>query len=292
MSKISLIDSVSSLFSDYEYFILDIWGVIHDGRELYPGVIETLSALKNSGKKVCFLSNAPRRSRKVADQLRELGIRDEFYEFVITSGEAAHLFLHDNQNLGYSRFGSKFFYIGPSRDFGLLDDLEYHPVEKINDADFFLVTGFENEDSTIDEMLPLIVEAKKRNLEMVCVNPDLRVVRKSGEEAICAGALAAYYEKIGGKVCYFGKPYEAVFEAVFKKFSIASKTNVVVIGDGIETDILGAERFGLDCVLVLGGIYSKNLTKYNSSSYDFSSLESILKLYKTCPKFVISNFKI
>lgn len=287
-----LISGIKEIYKNYNYFVFDVWGVLHDGSNAYPNVVETLEFLRKEGKKVCLLSNAPRRSHKVEQILEKFGISKNFYDFILTSGEATFIDLEENQKNNYQNFGKKYFYIGPDKDLDLLDELNYERIEKTENADFIINTGFDNPDSVITEKLPQIVAAKKHNLPMICVNPDLIVVSQAGKEMICAGTLAREYEKMQGKVLYYGKPYEAVYKIVLKKFGNPKKEEVIAIGDGLETDILGANKFSIDNILVTGGILANSLEIKFFEEPNVERLNAICQEYQIFPKFVISNLKL
>lgn len=289
MQKIS---GIKEITQNYNYFIFDVWGVLHDGSKAYPNVIETLTFLKESGKRVCMLSNAPRRSSKVAEVLNRLGITSDLYDFILTSGEATFLDLEKNQNHNFKDFGNKYFYIGPDKDLDLLEGLNYQRVLDASQANFLVNTGFDGEHSTIEEKLPHIIEGKKHNLPMICVNPDLIVVNQAGKEMICAGALAREYEKMSGEVHYYGKPFDAVYKMTLEKFGNPNKAETIAIGDGIETDIAGANNFGIDNILITGGILANQLEiKFNQDA-NLDKLKKICDSYKIFPKFIISNLKL
>ena len=299
------ISGISQIIDDYDFFILDIWGVLHDGRSLYPNAIETLKFLKEKQKKVCLLSNAPRRAFIVKEFLDKMLITNQYYDFIITSGETAHNYLDFNVKENYQYFGKKYFYIGPKKDIDLIKTLNYSLVELASDADFVLTTGFENESSTIEEKIEQILSAKQDNLPMICVNPDMIVVRIDGSKMQCAGVIAKEYERIGGKVIYFGKPFAKVYELAIDFFEKnfaqeIDRKKIIAIGDGIETDIKGAKNFNIDSILVLGGILSNQLEINFSQKFDNkfiddaskSKLNSICNNEKIFPKFVISTLNI
>ncbi len=286
------LSSLKEISKNYNYFIFDIWGVLHDGSKAYPNVIETLKFLKDSGKNICFLSNAPRRASKVEAVLSNLGIGKDLYNFILTSGEAAFLDLQKNQQENFKKFSNKYYYIGPDKDLDLLDGLNYERVANASEAGFVINTGFDHQDSTIDEKMPQIIEAKKYNLPMICVNPDLIVVNQAGKEMICAGALAKEYQKMQGEVLYYGKPYAAVYEACFARFGNPEKSQVIAIGDGIETDIAGAKNFAIDSILVSGGILANQLAIKFHQDPNMEKLNGICQKYQIFPQFVISNLKI
>ncbi len=289
------INKLNDIIDSYDYFFLDVWGVIHDGNIAYPGVVDTMKLLRQKGKKVCFLSNAPRRAFKVAEVLKGYGITPDLYDFILTSGEATYTDLAKNQKNNFQDFGNKYFYIGPKKDIDLLQGLNYEKVESAKLANFAVTTGFDHDESRLEEKLPQALEAKKYNLPMICVNPDLIVVRQNGTAMICAGALAAEYERIGGEVIYYGKPFSLVYKIACEIFfNIENreipKAKIIAVGDGLETDIKGANGFGIDNILVTGGILTKSLgIKYNEVA-DKQKLAAICNDCQTFPKFVISNF--
>ncbi len=259
---------------DYDYFVFDIWGVIHDGTAPYAGAVEAVKFLRERGKKICFLSNAPRRAARVSEVLNKFGITPDLYDFVLTSGEATYLALQNS-----SKFGKKYFYIGPQKDLDLLNGLDYEMVDA-QFASFAITTGFDSEDSVVAEKMPQLLLAKKYNLPLICVNPDLIVVKQDGREQICAGVLANEYQKLGGEVHYFGKPFAEVYKMVLQIFRISEKKRVLAIGDGLPTDIKGAVDFGIDNVLVTNGILKNP---------DNSRLEEICSSQKIFPQFVINK---
>ena len=286
------INGATEIIEKYDYFIFDVWGVIHDGSNTYPQAVETFEYLNKIGKKVCLLSNAPRRASKVAELLSHFGVTPNLYDFILTSGEATYLDLHQNQQNNFTNFGKNYFYIGPQKDIDLLNGLDYQRVEDPSKAHFALTTGFENENSKISEKLPLAIQANKFKLPMLCVNPDLIVVKQNGIEMICAGALALEYQKIGGIVHYYGKPFPKVYQMVLEKFLMPNKDRIVAIGDGMETDIKGASDFKIDSILVTGGILAKQLGIKFWEVAENDKLNKICNNYNVFPNYIISNLRI
>ena len=287
-----LISGIKEISSNYSHFIFDVWGVIHDGTNAYPKAVEAIRFLRKQGKKICFLSNAPRRASKVADVLKKFGITPDLYDFILTSGEATFLNLQKNQHENFKKFGQKYFYIGPQKDIDLLNGLNYQQAEEAAVADFVINTGFEDENSQLAEKLPQMLEAKKFNLPMICVNPDLIVVKQNGVEMICAGALAAEYQRHGGEVFYFGKPFLAVYKMVCEIFGEGNKAKFLAIGDGLETDIRGANDFGIDSILISGGILANQLEIKFWQDPDMEKLTKICHQHQAIPQFVTSNLKL
>lgn len=287
------LSGIREIVDKYTHFVFDVWGVVHDGSQTYPEVIDVISFLHKAGKKICFLSNAPRRASKVSDVLNKFGVDSASYDFVLTSGEAAFLDLEKNQREGFRDFGKNYLYIGPQKDVDLLDGLNYKMVEEASGADFAIVTGFDHDASTLEEKLPQAMAAKESNLPMICVNPDMIVVKKTGQEMICAGALAKEYERMGGLVTYYGKPFPKVYESVIKNFvEEVDKTKILAIGDGLETDIKGANAAGIDSILVTGGILTRKLNIEYWQDADLNHVKNICDSMQSFPKFVISHLKL
>jgi HAD superfamily hydrolase (TIGR01459 family) len=283
---------ITELTDFYDYFVFDVWGVLHDGSAAYDGVVKALSFLKSRNKKIYFLSNAPRRASKVAAFLGGLGIGDNLYDFILTSGEAAYLELKQNQDDNFKIFGRKYFYIGPKKDIDLLACLEYSMTNDPSQANFAITTGFDGDNSKLEEKLPFIKEAKKYDLPLICVNPDLIIVKQSGLEVICAGLLAREYEKIGGQTHYYGKPFNKVYQMLYDIISKdqqvqISKKKILAIGDGMETDVKGAKDFGIDSALVTGGILCNQLGVKYGQVANKEKLSAICEAYGFFPEFVV-----
>lgn len=286
------IQSIHEISDHYDYFIFDVWGVVHDGSNAYPGAIDAITYLRKKGKKICFLSNAPRRSHKVATMLEKFGVTPNLYDFVMSSGEATYLDLKKNQEAGFKDFGPNYFYIGPQKDIDLLNGLNYKRVENASEAHFAVTTGFDGDDSILAEKMPQALAAKENNLTLICVNPDMIVVKQDGREMICAGALAKEYQALGGKVIYYGKPFSSVYKIVCEIFNHPKNEKILMIGDGIETDIKGANDFKIDSLLVTGGILSNHLGISYQETADKNKLEKFCNQHQLFPNFVISSLKL
>lgn len=249
-----LLSSISSIIPNYNAFLLDLWGVVHDGSQLYPGVRETLAVIKKTGKPVIFISNAPRRSYRVASVLSELGIDPSLYDNVVSSGESGFQYLK-KESFPSGRY---YYMISAEKDAGLLSGLDYEQVYDLSAADFILNLGFGTEEQTTEDFAPLLHSAIKLSLPMLCLNPDLEVIKISGERFPCAGAIAKNYVALGGKVTWFGKPYPAIYEHAHNLLGYIDKKQILAVGDSLETDIPGAKTFGVDSALITGGILKDN----------------------------------
>lgn len=245
--------SLSPIAPNYDAFLLDLWGCVHDGTALYPGAAECLRELKSSGKRVLFLSNAPRRAVRAQVVLDRLGIPRDLYEAVVTSGEVGYA------ALAGTPLPSTYFYIGPPHDADVLSGLPYRPAQTLEQAGFILNVGFGSEGEGRQDWRELLAPALKLGLPMVCLNPDLEVVKITGERHPCAGIIAKEYESLGGRVTYFGKPYPEVYEHCLALWPGTPRGRILAVGDGLHTDILGAKRSGIASALVTGGILHKEL---------------------------------
>ena len=245
-----LLSSIASISDNYNAFLLDLWGVIHDGSQAYPNVYDTLIKLRLAGKKIIFLSNAPRRAARAAAVLEQLGIESALYDHIVTSGEVGYHWLQ----AGDTDWGKRYYFIGAQKDEDLLYNTDFEQVYELKNADFILNLGFGSDEQTAADFTLLLEIASKLNLPMLCLNPDFEVVKISGERFPCAGVIAKNYEEIGGKVTYFGKPYQQVYDHCHKLLNNIDKKKILAIGDSLDTDILGAKNFGVDSMLVMGGI--------------------------------------
>ena len=239
----------------YGGFVIDLWGVVHDGVTPYEGAVACLERLDALGKPAVLLSNAPRRAAVAQKGMRAMGIPDALYAGILTSGEVTHIMLRDRTDPWFAALGRRMFHLGPERDRNIFAGLDLEPVAHPAAADFVLNTGPDDQRSPTDigEYEPTLRDCAAARLPMVCANPDLEVIR-GGVAVICAGALARRYEALGGKVRWIGKPDPAVYGPVLKMLGLPAG-RVLALGDALRTDIAGAAAAGIDACWVLGGIH-------------------------------------
>tara|TARA_Y100000590_G_scaffold363855_1_gene421800 strand:+ start:681 stop:1499 length:819 start_codon:yes stop_codon:yes gene_type:complete len=257
-----LIKGLSQVQNKYDTFFIDLWGVIHNGVELYPEAIKVLENLNKLNKRFVLISNAPRPSKSVEKYLINLKMNKVYLKNIFTSGEAALQVLKKNS------FGKKFFHLGPKRDEDLIIGFENNKTS-IEKCDFILCTGlFDYEQNSLNYYVNLLKEYTK--LKMVCTNPDL-IVHRGLKEEYCAGSIAAAFSKLGGSVIYFGKPYPEIYN-----FCMKNKENILAIGDNIRTDIKGANQMNFDSLFITDGIHRKEFLNLASEQYD-----TVLAKYNT-----------
>ena len=278
----TIITDTFAIAEDYDLFILDLFGVIHDGTDLYPNSQETVKKLRKLNKKICFLSNAPRRASRAIEKLTEFGINEgEDYDAIITSGEYAYSCFSKQDMMNY-------FYFGPEKDRDLLKGLG-HKETSVESADIAVSTGLEPHEN-VDSVTNELAAIKARNLELYCINPDLFVHKKCGKSHICAGSIALKYQEMGGKVKYFGKPHLGIYESVFSLFPAIKKDKILAVGDGMHTDIKGAEQAQIDSLLISSGMHRKFLGLEIGEVASPNKISSLIEKYKTTPKFISSLF--
>ena len=250
-----LIDGMRKIAPDYDGVILDLWGVVHDGTAPFPGVLDCMRRLGEAGRRIVLLSNAPRRADDVVRRIEQIGVPRELYHGVMSSGEECWQYLKKREDPFYAALGRRCLHIGSDRDLEMRDGLELDFVEGVGAADFILNTGPAGWDDTLADYQPVLVAAQARGLPMVCANPDLVVIH-DGKPALCAGALAEEYERLGGKVRSHGKPDPSVYLSCLELLGIVDGRRILVVGDSLRTDIAGAARAGLDSVLIAGGVHA------------------------------------
>jgi len=245
---------IKSIVNSYDLFFIDLWGVVHNGIELYDHSIEVLDNLTTAKKEFVLLTNAPRPNDPVINFLKILGL-NKFFKNVFTSGEAAFKYLiNDHKN-------QKFFHIGSIRDYDLFEKFKYNKVSNIQDANYILCTGLlEIHDRksylkvNLDFYENLLADHVSK--QMICTNPDL-IVDKGNTREYCAGTIAKLFERINGKVIYFGKPHPPVYNL---SINIKNK-KVLCIGDNLNTDIKGANIQNFDSLLITEGIHKNEFSQ-------------------------------
>ena len=253
------LDGFAAIAAEYDGFILDLWGVIHDGVDPLPGAADCLRHIEAAGKRVVLLTNAPRRADAIIRQLRKMGIDDALYDGVMSSGEAVHLMLRDRPDAWYRSIGTRMFYIGPERDLAVVAGLDVSRVADPADATFVLNAGPDDlvDPAAASEWDPVLASCAEHRLPMICANPDLEVIR-GGVRVLCAGTLALRYLDMGCDARMLGKPDPAIYGPVLDMLGLP-KSRVLAVGDALRTDIAGAAASGLDSCWVLGGLHGDDI---------------------------------
>jgi len=240
------VNFLDTLDPRYRLILCDVWGVVHDGVTLYPGAKRRLAQWRQEGRCVILMTNAPRTAEAVEQQLERIGLPHSSYDFVATGGEAGIEALNAlDRPVGF---------VGTAGD---LEILEGRGV-RIADGDDFTdlaCTGVTENRPDPEDYVDDLERWAERDVHMHCLNPD-RVVIRGGVPEACAGAIADLYQGLGGRVTWYGKPHAAIYRHALHRAGDPPKDEVLAIGDGLQTDILGAARMGFDAVFVSGGIHA------------------------------------
>jgi HAD superfamily hydrolase (TIGR01459 family) len=255
MTTLHFVERLRDLVDGVEVVLSDIWGVVHNGLEAFPEACEALRAYRSSGGTVILITNAPRPADSVQQQLRKLGVTDDAYDAIVSSGDLTRHYVAEHP-------GRKAFLIGSERHdtihHGL--DLRLSPLEQ---ADYILCAGlFDEETETAEDYRAMMLKARERGLTLICANPDI-VVERGDRLIYCAGAIAELYRELGGEVIFYGKPHRPIYE---RAVALAAEhggheislDRVLAIGDSVRTDLAGAHGFGIDCLFVTRGIHSED----------------------------------
>ena len=271
-----LIAGMRELAPQYDGFIVDLWGVIHDGVAPMPDALECLRSLKEQNKRIVLLSNAPRRSDDVVRRITALGVPPGLYDDVMSSGEETWQHLSRRDDPFYAALGRRCLHIGSERDMEIRDGLGLEFSDCVERAQFILNTGPAGWDDRIEDYEPVLCAALRRALPMVCANPDI-VVMHGDRLALCAGALAKWYEEGGGRVRWHGKPFGSVYDACLGLLGIADRARVLALGDSLRTDIAGADGAGIDSVLIAGGIHAQELGTPGAQGPDLARIQTAMR---------------
>ena len=284
--EIQYCNGIAEIAEHYDAFILDVWGVLHDGVELYPNVVETLERLTAAGKSLVMLTNAPRRSAAVAESMVSMGMPEKFCRRILSSGEATFLDLKQRSDPFYAKLGERFLHIGPDRDRNLFSGLDWTETDEILDCDLIVNTGPWEDGETVADYEVLLQQGASSGLPMICANPDLVVVR-GGRKIVCAGSLAIKYEALGGKVRWLGKPRVEIYDYCFRELSGFHKSRIAAVGDSFRTDLAGAANAGVAPILVAAGVHAEELGNW---PLDQDSLEALADEWATRPAAVVPAF--
>jgi len=282
---LKLINGLEAIHHQYDAFLVDAWGVLHDGVQCYGGVIDCLQHLKHLRKPVIVLSNAARREEALVVELARMGISTRQYQGVVSSGESCWQSLKTGSIS--RRLGKQAYYLGPVRSQSICDGLNLQWMNTPEDADFVLNTGAplgNPRDATA--LIPLLKQMANQQLPMICANPDLLAVR-GGELGISAGAIAKLYQSLGDMhIVYYGKPQLEFFQLAVNQLENIDKSRLLMVGDAFHTDIVGAVNYGIDSLLVTGGIHADQLVPG-----DLESVKRTARVYGVEPAWVCQGFR-
>ena len=273
MQSLPNLESLSELSGQYGFVACDVWGVVHNGVTPYPDAVKALVSFRSQGGKVLLLTNAPRPNDSVIEQLDQIGVSREAYDGVVTSGDVTIDMLS-------ALNGAPIYFIGDSiKDRSLISSTQM-TLTGPGEAKHILCTGLFNDlEETPEDYRASLSSLAENGLTMICANPDV-VVDKGEQRLYCAGAIARLYEELGGRTVYAGKPHLPVYEMTLRRFSElaghdVNPRDILVIGDGINTDIKGAMNAGWDVLFIAGGIHAAEALKTDGMTKLFEGLSGL-----------------
>jgi len=283
MTSLRFVERLRDLIGGVEVVLSDIWGVVHNGLESFPEACEALHTFRQQGGTVILITNAPRPADSVQRQLRKLGVADETYDAIVSSGDLTRHFVADHP-------GKKIFWVGPERDSSIHRGLDA-PLTPLEAADYIICTGlFDDETESAEDYRSMLLQARERRLTLICANPDI-VVERGDRLIYCAGAIAELYRELGGEVIFYGKPHRPIYEramalAAEQRGKPAEPGRVLAIGDSVRTDLAGAHGFGIDCLFVTRGIHSEEF-----EGIDQLDVASVKELFGHPPRALMRELR-
>ena len=281
-----LIDRLSSVADAYDLFLVDQWGVLHDGTKLHDGSKEALHALRQADKRIVLISNSSKRVEISEARLGALGIERDCYDGMVTSGEMGWHAMRTRRDSFYADIGRRCFLFTWDGDNSILDGQDLEEVETIAEAEFLILAGTNATETNYEDFLQ---EGAARNLPMVCLNRDFVSVSPEGELIECSGKLAQRYEELGGAVRSYGKPGRDIYDACMALAPGA--TAPLMIGDSLHHDIAGANTVGIDSVLITNGIHRFDLDIDDDAAPTGDDLSMLSDTYGARPTYAMKRLR-
>ncbi len=283
-----IITALSDVSDRYDALFVDLWGCVHNGVTAFPDAVAALQAYRKTGGTVVLVTNAPRPRASVTTQIAKMGVPDDAWDTIATSGDSARTAMYRGA------VGQKVFFIGEERDTNFFDpigvvdepvDIQIVPLEE---AEGIVCTGPFDPMADVDDLRPQLLYAKQKGMKLLCANPDI-VVDRGDVREWCAGAVAKLYTEMGGESLYTGKPHPPIYDlARLRLGEINRKTDsasILAIGDGVLTDIQGAQGEDIDSLFISGGLAAEE-TKTDSQP-DADALQTYLDREMVNPTYTI-----
>lgn len=283
-----IVAGVAAFAERYDAYLVDQWGVLHDGRTPFPGAVECLRRLQSLGKQVAILSNSGKPAADNAARLKSMGIAADCYTVLVTSGEVARASLAAREAPFIPALGRRCLLLSTDDTNTLLWGLDVDAVPTPAEADFILLAGVAD-GRPLADYLPILEQGSRRDLPLVCVNPDL--VRFSPQGlTFSAGELARRYEQMGGTVHYVGKPHEAIYRHCGKVLAGFDPRRTIAIGDSVGHDVVGGARAGLATALVTGGIHQADFADAADDAARLRRVSAMAREHGVWPDWVLPRF--
>lgn len=282
-----MIETLDAIIDRYDAVICDIWGVLHDGVTINQSAVAALRRARAKGKCVILLTNAPKRSDIIQARFKKMGVPDIFWDDTVTSGDCIAYYLLENAK------DKKIFHWGGLEDKGIYQDFAFN-LTSFQEADMIVCTGLIDSATEISiRELGMLTQAADRKLPFICANPD-KSVKVGDSFQLCAGALADIYLGLDMPVEFFGKPYPIAYHYCLKILEKLSgqpvhQNQILAIGDGLYTDIKGAQNANIDCLMILNGLHQALFA--GNGQHDFTTIREVCEDYDVRPEFYIDELK-
>ncbi len=293
MATTKFCQGISDISDTYMGFIIDQWGVLHDGQKLYDGVLECMEELRGRKKKVIILSNSTHPGTYNEKALKKMGLGPDFYDHIVTSGELIRNGLEQQSDGLFKGYGKKCFIFGEEEAKGIFDGTDIEIVNDIKDASFMLIAGIDRKMLQVDDYLPILKEAVRRGIKAICTNPDSHALL--GANYLMGPALISRsFEDFGGVVQYIGKPHAPIFK---KCITLLQKEDVfpaqtVMIGDTMAHDIMGAHYVNVDTCLVKTGMHAGVFKNNQTPAEVDKTLDILITHYNHIrPRYLVGHFE-
>ncbi len=287
-----IIDALSDISAQYDALFVDLWGCIHNGVTPFETAVTAMQDYRKSGGIVIYVTNAPRHRASVAKQLGKIGVAEDSFDDIATSGDSARAAMYRGA------VGTKVHFIGQPHDQNFFDPLKLieNPVEitqvPLQDAEGIICCGPEDPMADPDVYRSDFLYAKQKGLKLLCANPDI-VVDRGDHREWCAGALAKLYTEMGGESLYFGKPHPPIYDLARRRLAALGNTiadsRILCVGDGVLTDIRGAMGEDLDALFISGGLAAEE-TKTDHGP-DPALLKDYLDREMVAPRYTIGKLR-
>ena len=254
------ISGLHAIADQFDHVLLDQWGTLHEGLAVFPAALECVMRLHAAGKRILILSNSGKRATSNQRRLTALGLPSDAYDGVLSSGEVTWRGLEAREHAPFAGLGSYCFLISRDGDRSVVEGLDISVVDDIGDADFVLLAGLDDSAADPEQWRGRLTTASVRKLPMLCANPDLVMFGVNGLVP-APGALAEFYQRLGGKVTFVGKPHTPMFAAALDRLEHPSPGRILVIGDSLDHDIAGGRAAGMLTLLIGSGVHRETLAR-------------------------------
>ncbi len=279
------IKALSEIAEKYKYIICDVWGVLHNGLNLYDPAITALEAFQAEGGKVILLTNAPKPHKIIEDRFYAMGVKQAFWNKIITSGDAVREYIANDAA------DKRIYHWGGELDQGIYQDVIKNQAP-LAEANLIICSGLEDSDLEITaQEAKRLTDCAEAGVPFLCANPDL-TVHVGSKTWVCAGAAAQIYREAGGDTIMFGKPYPLVYQKCLKHLEKITGADIqlneiLAIGDGLHTDIKGAEQYGMDTLFIQNGVHQKAFAVQN----DFTTLRELCETHDVTPCYYMKELQ-